>query len=154
MVDYYPDEEGYISDGTIVGFCKALNSISLHQSVAFGTTNTTSYISVVAGAYTTGVGIALKAADTNDYIPVAFKGIVKQTANTAVAIPVGRAVVAGTTAGYVSGIETIAAGTDVVFITYQNIVPGATTRNWRLGYALQTATTDGDEILVMLAGLT
>ncbi len=156
-VDYYPDEEGYISDGTIVGFCKCQSAIALHQQVGIGTTAVTNYIGVAAAAFNTGVGLALKAGDTNDFIPVAFKGIVKMLANTAVAIPAGRAVVSGTTAGYVSGIVTFdGADTEapVILLSYQNIGAGLTTVNWRFGYALQPASTDGDEILVMLAGLT
>ena len=152
--DNYPDEEGYISDGTVVGFCKAAAAIELNQQVALGITNVSNYISVIPAAYTKGFGVALRAADTNDYIPVAWKGIVKMLANTAVAIPAGRPVVSGTTSGYVSGIPTFALGTDVIIMAYQNIMPGLTTVNWRFGYAMQAGVTDGDEILVMLAGLT
>lgn len=149
MTDLYPDEEGYISDGTIVGFCKAAGSITLHGAVALGATAVTSYISVVAAGVETGVGIALKAADTNDYIPVAFKGIVKQTVGAAT-FSVGQAVAAsGTTVGVVERlIAGFTTGTD-----YLNITPGGTTAKFRLGYALQAGTTAGDEVLISLAAI-
>lgn len=149
MTDLYPDEEGYISDGTIVGFCKAAGSITLHGAVALGSTGVSSYISVVAAGVANGVGIALKAADTNDYIPVAFKGIVKQTVGTAtfsVGFPVKAS---GTTAGVV---EKLTMG-DTAVHDYLNIIPGGTTVQYRLGYAIQPGTTAGDEVLVMLNAL-
>ncbi len=149
MTDLYPDEEGYISDGTIVGFCKAAGSITLHGAVTFGNTGVSDYISVVASGVANGVGICLKAADTNDYIPVAFKGIVKQTVGAAT-FSIGQAVKAsGTTAGVV---ERLIAG----FTTgqdYLNVIPGGTTFQYRLGYAVQPGTTAGDEVLISLASI-
>lgn len=149
MTDLYPDEEGYISDGTIVGFCKAAGSITLHGAVALGSTGVSSYISVVAAGVATGVGIALKAADTNDYIPVAFKGIVKQTVGAGT-FSVGAPVVAsGTTAGVV---EKLLVGFTTA-MEYTNVIPGGTTNLYRLGFALQAGTTAGDEALISLAAI-
>lgn len=151
MTDLYPDEEGYISDGTIVGFCKAAGSITLHGAVQLGTTGVSSYISVVAAGVGKGYGIALKAADTNDYIPVAFKGIVKQTVGAGT-FSVGKPVIAsGTTVGVV---EVQPALNGTTMLEYVNLGNGATTTLYRLGYALQPGTTAGDEVLIMLSGLT
>lgn len=150
MTDLYPDEEGYISDGTIVGFCKAAGSITLHGAVALGSTGVSSYISVVASGVGTGVGIALKAADTNDYIPVAFRGVVKQTVGAAT-FSVGKPVRAsGTTVGVV---EATAALNGTTMLEYVNLGNGGTTNMYRLGFAMQPGTTAGDEVLIMLSGL-
>lgn len=149
MTDLYPDEEGYISDGTIVGFCKAAGSISLHGAVALGATAVSNYISVVAAGVANGIGIALKAADTNDYLPVALKGIVKQTVGAAT-FSVGQPVhSSGTTVGVV---ERTTMG-DTANNNYLNIIPGGTTTNYRLGFALQAGTTAGDEVLISLAAI-
>jgi hypothetical protein len=150
MTDLYPDEEGYISDGTIVGFCKAAAPITLHGAVKLAATAVSSYISVQPATVGTGYGVALKAADTNDYIPVAFKGIVKQIVG-AVTFAVGKPVIAsGTTAGVV---EAQPALNGTTMLEYVNLGNGGTTSLYRLGYALQAGTTAGDEVLVMLAGL-
>ena len=78
MTDLYPEEEGYISDGTVIGFCKAAGSIALHSGVFLGATAVSGAVSVVAGsADGDSIAVALKAADTNDFIPVCFHGIVK-----------------------------------------------------------------------------
>ncbi len=162
MTDLYPDEEGYIDEGTIVGFCKAAGSITLHGAVKLGATGVSNYISVLSASDGTdghGFGIALKAADTNDYIPVAFKGIVKQTVGAAT-FSVGYPVIsAGTTVGYVEKKVAIAPCTTAVDLSnlidsYMFMGAGATTKLYKLGYALQAGTTAGDEVLIMLAGLT
>jgi hypothetical protein len=91
----------------------------------------------------------LKAADTNDYIPVAFRGIVKQIVGSA--FVAGAPVIAsGTTAGVV---EKQPALNGTTMLEYVNLGFGGTTSLYRLGYALQAGTTAGDEVLVMLAGL-
>jgi hypothetical protein len=149
MTDLYSDEEGYISDGTIVGFCKAAGSISLHGAVALGAAGVSNYISVTAAGVGTGIGIALKAADTNDYIPIALKGIVKQTVGAAT-FSVGAPVIAsGTTAGV---IEKLLVGF-TTGMEYANVIPGGTTNLYRLGFALQPGTAAGDEVLISLAAI-
>lgn len=153
MTDLYPSEEGYIDDGQIVGFCKANASITLHGAVTLGATGVSGYISVGPAGVETGVGIALKAADTNDYIPVAFRGIVKQTVGTAT-FSVGRALASsGTTAGVVELIQ-VGDTFGAEGLEYQNINPGATTFKYRLGYSLQAGTTAGDEALIAINALT
>lgn len=78
MVDLYPDEEGYISNGTIIGYCKAADSIALHEGVSIGVTSVSGAVSVLAGAADGDcLAVALKAADTGDFIPVCFHGLVK-----------------------------------------------------------------------------
>ena len=150
MTDLYPDEEGYISDGTIVGFCKAAAAITLHGAVKLGLTAVSSYISVIPATVGAGYGIALRAADTNDYIPVAFKGIVKQIVGTGTFVAGAPVVASGTTAGVV---EKQGPLNGTTMLEYVNLGFGGTTNLYRLGYALQAGTTAGDEVLVMLAGL-
>jgi hypothetical protein len=147
MTDYYPDEEGHIDDGLVIGYAKAGMSISLGQAVALNVTTVTSYVSVTAAAFNTGVGVALKAANTNDYIPVCFYGVCKMVGDTAVVPTAGMAVVSGTTAGQVTGLVTTTSAT-VIQLAQNN---GAGTIHL-LGMALQTATTTADEILVLVGG--
>ena len=49
VVDYYPDEEGYISEGHIIGYAKAEGSITQLTAVKLGTTAAGSVV-VAAGA--------------------------------------------------------------------------------------------------------
>jgi hypothetical protein len=149
MTDYYPSEEGYIDDGQIVGFCKAGGSITLHGAVTMGNTSVSGYLSVVAAGVATGIGIALKAADTNDYIPVAFQGIVKQTTGTATFSVMDPVHSSGTTAGVVELIVATS-GSEYDNMAYTD---ATTTGFLRLGYALQAGTTAADEVLIMLSGL-
>ncbi len=151
MTDLYPDEEGYIGDGLIIGFAKAAGSITLHGAVAIPATGVSSYVSVTAATYRTGIGIALRAADTNDYIPIVLYGIVKQTVGAATFIA-GKIVTSATTAGTVDQMPSLAAATlaDLSnnLASWNGIGNGGTTALNRLGLALQPGTTAGDEALI------
>lgn len=150
MTDLYPDEEGYIDAGLKIGFCKAAGSITLHGAVTIPATAVTSYISVTAAGVGTGVGIALEAANTNDYIPVVFQGIVKQTVGTATFAALKPVQSSGTTAAVV---ELITSGSGGEY--YNMGYSDATTITWwRLGWSLQAGTTAGDECLIMVDALT
>lgn len=151
MTDLYPDEEGYIGDGLIIGFAKAAGSITLHGAVTIPATGVASYVSVSAAAYRTGVGIALRAADTNDYIPIVLYGIVKQTVGAAT-FTANKIVTSATTAGQVDLVGSVAAATlaDLSnnLCSWQGVGGGATTFWYRLGLAIQPGTTAGDEALI------
>lgn len=158
MTDLYPDEEGYIDEETVIGNCKAATAITLHGAVALGLTGVSSYLSVIAAGVRTGVGIALKAADTNDYIPVAFKGFVKQTVGAAT-FSVGQLVCSsGTTAGVVEKMPNLVSLTTLsVFVNllgeWNGLANGGTTLYYRLGMAFQPGTTAGDEALIAIGRL-
>ena len=155
MTDLYPDEEGYIEDGLQIGFAKAYESIALHAAIDLGTTGVSGYVSVGQAAFKAGVGIALRAADTNDIIPVLFYGIVKQYGEAG--ITPGELVVSGTTGTYVAPMPALAAATVADLSNnlceWVGIGAGATTQYYRLGMALQPATTAGDEALILIGAI-
>jgi len=85
VVDYYSTEEGYISEGHVIGFAKLGTEVTQLQSVKLGTTAAGSVVVAVGAADGDSIGIALKTGVTNDYIPVALRGIVKLVAGEAIA---------------------------------------------------------------------
>ena len=145
--DYYPKKDGHIEDGLLVGFCKAATSITVNSAVAIGNTTVSGVISVVSASFNTGVGWATKAANTNDMVPVVFYGIVKAVGSTSVAISTGQSVVSDTTAGRVTNLAVMNATTTCTLVTNSG-----TGTIHILGMALQAATTDADEILILVGG--
>jgi hypothetical protein len=146
MTDLYPDEEGYISDGTVISFCKAAGTIALHSGVTLGTTAVSGAVSVVAGsADSDSVAVALKAANTNDYVPVCFFGIVKMVAGDT--INEGDVVMNDASATYVLPIATL---THDEFTLWRGVVGATTGTGWRLGTAIQAGAASGDELLVLI----
>ena len=144
MTDLYPSEEGYISDGYVIGYCKAQAAIELHDSVHIHGTAVSGIISVgTTTADGNAIGIALKEAAANDVIPVCFFGVVK--------------LVAG---------DTLTAGDCLIndsLGTYQLPMPNTTSSNAtifrglnytgsrvRMGTALQNGAASGDELLVLV----
>jgi hypothetical protein len=144
LTDLYPDEQGYIGDGLVIGYAKAAGSITLHGAVSIPATGVSSYVSVQAATLQTGVGIALRAADTNDYIPVVLYGIVKQTVGS-VTFAAGKIVTSGTTAGTVNQMPAVNGTT---MLEWNGLGNGGTTALNRLGLALQPGTTAGDLALI------
>ena len=144
MTDLYPSEEGYISDGYVIGYCKSQMTLELHDSV-FIHGPAVSGVVMVASAAADGnaIAITLKEAVTGDYIPVCFHGVVK--------------LVAG---------DTLTAGDQLIndsLGTFQLPMPNTTSSNatvfrglnytgtrLRLGVALQNGAASGDELLVLV----
>jgi hypothetical protein len=144
MTDLYPDEEGYISDGKVIGFCKAVGSIALHSAVFLGSTSVSGTVSVVAGsADGDSVAVALKAADTNDYIPVCFHGIVKMMIGDT--MTAGDIVMNDANATYVLPIK---AFTEDEILKLRGL--NGTGTYCRLGLLLQPGAASGDEALVFI----
>ena len=147
MTDLYPDEEGYISDGSVIGFCKAGGTITLHQGVFIGATAVSGAVSVIAGsADGDSIAVALKAAATNDMIPVCFHGIVKMiVGDTCTA---GDIVMGSATADEV--LPLVALTSDQV-----DLLRGvsATGTYIRLGLLLQAGAAADDEALVFIGRL-
>jgi len=145
MTDLYPDEEGYIADGSIVGFCKATAAIPLHSGVKFGT-SVSGVISVTAGAADgDSNGIALKEAAAGDFIPVCFYGVVKILAGAVLAE--GDMVKSDASATYVLPIDTL---THDEYVLWRGVSGGVTATAWRLGMTLQAAAASGDEFLLLV----
>ena len=147
MTDLYPSEEGYISDGTVIGFCKAGGTIDLHETVFIGTTAVSGVVSVIAGAADgDSLAVALKAAVTNDFIPVCFHGIVKMVIGDT--MTAGDIVMNDASATYV--LPLVALTSDQV-----DLLRGvsATGTYIRLGLLLQAGAASGDEALVFIGRL-
>ena len=147
MTDLYPSEEGYISDGSIIGYCTADAAIALHSGVQIGATSTSGAILVVAGsADGDSVGIALKEATAaGDRIPVCFYGVVKFVGGAVIAE--GDQVISDASATYALPIQTY---THDEFAWYRGVCAGVTGTGWRLGMALQAAAASGDEFLLLV----
>lgn len=146
MTDYWPEKDGQISDGLVVGYCKAEGSITLHTAVKISA-SAASCITVDEASYKEGVGVAMKAADTNDYIPVMFYGIMKAKVDTGAAISVMNHIVSGTTAGDFVALPSISA------TTYDsNVSEWIDGSSHKIGLALQAGTTDADEFLLLVGG--
>jgi len=146
MTDLYPDEEGYISDGTVIGFCKAAASIALHSGVSIGVTSVSGAVSVLAGAADgDSLAVALKAADTNDFIPVCFHGIVKMVIGDT--MTAGDIVMNDASATYVLPI--IFTVDDILKLRGLN----GTGTYIRLGQLMQAGAASGDEALVFIGRL-
>jgi predicted RecA/RadA family phage recombinase len=135
--DYWPDEEGYIYEGCMVLPCKAAAVITEGYLVLLSAT-AAGVITVTqsAGAVGDTVAVALRAANTGDFIPCAFSGVVKLVAGCTIALH--DAVIGGTTAGKV--------------VVNCSTFDGAAASYRLLGMALQAGGTTGDEILVLLKG--
>ena len=147
MTDLYPEEEGFISNGSVIGYCKADAAIALHSCVALGSTATSGAILVVAGsADGDSVGVALKAAGAaGDFIPVCFYGVVKMVGGAA--INEGDVLKNDASATYVLQIDTL---THDQFTLWRGVVGASTGTAWRLGTALQGFAASGDEGLVLV----
>ena len=146
MTDLYPDEEGYISDGLVIGYCVAAASIALHSGVSIGTTSVAGAVNVLAGAADgDSLAVALKAADTGDFIPVCFHGIVKMViGDTCTA---GDIVKSDASATYV--IPIIQTVDDILKFRGLN----GTGTIIRLGLLMQPGAASGDEALVFIGRL-
>lgn len=146
MTDYWPEKDGQISDGLVVGYCKAAGSITLHTAVKISA-SAASCITVDEAGFKEGVGVAMKAGDTNDFIPVMFYGVMKAKADTAAAISVMNHVVSGTTAGDFEAMAAVSATT--YSSTVSEWLDGS---SHKIGLALQAGTTDADEFLLLVGG--
>jgi hypothetical protein len=152
MVDMWDSEEGYIAQGTDIGFCTLGSAVVAGDCVKFGTSAANQIVVTKWAAVADSVGIAKKGGVTGDTIPVIFYGVVKLVAAQTVTVGscVQSAATAGTTVTFgncvMIGINT--GGTsDVAYI-----LNNATGTKHILGLALQDGATPGDEILVLIGG--
>ena len=147
MVDYYPDEEGVLLDGISIGWAQASTTIYANTPIKLATA-TAGNIVIAAAGDRAGIGVAMKAGSSSDYIPVLFYGVVKMfLSGTCV---VGAAVVSGAaaaTCGYVTRIPSYTVDQQLLLrgLNYTGTVEV-------LGKAIQGGTT-GDEILILVAPL-
>ena len=130
--DKWPSEEGLIVSGSVLAFFKAATSLAkgdvvyLSGDLEVSRTDSSGRVDVV--------GVALKSASTGENVPVAtvFTAVVKVRA-----------------AGAVSAGSLVVSSADGKVEAYPE-TPTAGDERKILGRALQSASTDGDEILVGL----
>ena len=144
MTDLYPSEEGYISDGYVLGYCKCQAAVEYHDTLYIHGTAVSGTISVAPTTVdSTGVAIALKAGEAGDYIPVCFFGVVKLMA--ADTLTVGDCIISDALGTYVLPLPNVTATAATKFRGLNN-----SGTLFRLGFALQNATASGDEFLALI----
>jgi hypothetical protein len=152
MTDMWDSEEGYIAQGTDIGFCTLGTAVVAGECVKFGTSVANQVVVSKWAAVGDSVGIAKKGGVTGDVVPVVFYGVVKLVA--AQTVTVGQAVRSAATAGTTITwgncvpIAINTAGTNDTALALVN----ATGTAHILGMALQDGATPGDEILVLIGG--
>ena len=135
--DYWPQEEGYIVEGSPVVMCLSTSVITEMAAVRL-TATTAGCVSVgVGAAWGDCIGVALRACSSGQYVPVAFKGIVKMLADATLALG---AHCCNQATGGNKIIDAPAAA---------NIMLGDNGTAYILGTTLQAAADDEDEILIL-----
>lgn len=152
IIDMWDTQEGYICQGTDIGFCTLGTAVVAGECVKFGTSAANQIVVSLWTDDADSVGVTMKGGVTGDVIPVVFYGVVKMVAHEV--ITVGQCVessgTAGTTITYgnVAPMMINTGGTSDIYLCVAN----ATGTRHILGLALQDADTDGDEILVLIGG--
>ena len=136
--DYWPQEEGYIVEGTPVMMCYAAAAVGEMSCVKLSAT-TAGRIDIAASAAAgDSIGVALRATAGGAMIPIAFGGIVKMLA--------GGTLVLGT--------PVISHGSDTAAIvdpnTSVNVMVGDNGTQRILGLTLHECETIADEVLILL----
>ena len=153
-VDLYPDEEGHISDGLIIGYCKAQAVIVQNQAVFIHATSVSGVVSVApCAADHDSYAVALKAAAAGEMVPVCFYGVVKMYGGST--ITAGDFVCNDASGIFVNTLPAItqAAGAQTEILYYAEYSNGGS--QYRLGLALQNANgaTTGGELLVLIGAM-
>lgn len=138
-IDYWPQEEGYIVEGSPVMMCRSTAAIGEMSCVKLGTT-AIGVIQVTASAAAgDSIGVALRAATAGEQmIPVAFAGIVKMIVGGTLALQ------APCISQGVDTAEVVDTGDSTAIMLGDN----GTQRI--LGLTLHAGVTLADEILVLL----
>jgi len=132
MVDFWPSEEREIVPGLSIGFAYCEAAVAEGAPVKVGATTTAGRVQV-----TTAAAIAAYA-----YIPVAYSGVIKMTVCNETNIACGNLVLNSAEAGV--GL----ANADIII--HNSFYPWMGGDSHVLGLALQAATNQGDEILVLI----
>lgn len=152
-VDRYPDEEGHISDGLIIGYCRCQDTILQNQAVLLHATAVTGVVSVApCAADADSQAVALKAGVAGDRIPVCFYGVVKMYGGST--ITAGNIVCNDASGYFVGTLPEYSYNLSPTYLSYYAGLDRSGTV-FRLGMALQnqnTATTGG-ELLILIGGL-
>jgi hypothetical protein len=136
--DWWPQEEGYIVEGTPVVMCYAGAHISEMSCVVLDAATAGRVCVAHSAGAGDSLGVALRAASAGQMVPVAFGGIVKLIANAAIGL----------------GVLVQSLGSDTPNITVTgnsvSVQIGDQAGTRVLGTSLQEATAGSDEILVCL----
>lgn len=146
--DYWPQEEGYIVEGAPVMMCRANDTI-VEMACVNVTAGAAGYVQVDHSALMgDSIAVALRACTvTGQYIPVAFRGIVKMLADSTIIVQ-QTLISQGTDSAKVVRQNAAAnVGSDDLWCNYSAAALGTA---WIMGLALQAGITDGDEILMLL----
>ena len=136
--DYWPQEEGYIVEGSPVMMCVTSSAVTENCVVRLTATTAGAVTVGVTAAWGDCVGVALRDVDSGQMCPVAFHGVVKMLADATLAL--GQQVCSS------------AAGANKIIDTptSANIKLGDDGSAYVLGTTLQAAADDQDEILLLL----
>ena len=88
VTDYYPNKDGYITDGNVIGFCYADDTTMAAGSFVTAGSTQAKYVGVkVTAAECDGIGMCLRTPSAiGDIVPVAFRGVVKAVASGTITI--------------------------------------------------------------------
>jgi hypothetical protein len=151
--DLYPSEEGHISDGLIIGFCKCQATISQNAAVFIHSTSVSGAVSVApSAADNDSCAVALKGGSAGDFIPVCFYGVVKMYGGST--ITAGDMVCNDASGYFVAELPNYKYSLSPTYLAYYKGLSWSGTV-FRLGMALQNgnAATTGNELLVLVGGL-
>jgi len=167
QVDNWDQEEGYVSAGLQIAFCELGATVVAGDLVGFGSAAANKVVMTLWSAVGDAVGVAIKGGVSGDRIPVAFYGVVKLANAVGGQLTVGACVIGAATNvsvtnssgivmtyGYVTALTGYASATTNVtyaagFYLHANNGTGTC---YRIGMALQTAATQGDEFLCLVGG--
>jgi len=139
-VDYWPQEEGYIVEGAPVMMCKSAGTITEMANVKISATAVGCVTVDHSAVWGDCIGVALRASTTaGQMIPVAFEGIVKVLTDATLAL--------GQTVCNQAGESNKVIDTPASANLMQGDDGGTA---YVLGTLMQAATTEGDEVLMML----
>ena len=152
--DNWETQEGYICDGSVIGFVELGSTVVAGEALQWGTSAPNKVVMIAKALAADSCAVAMKGGVTGDKIPAVFYGVVKMCAHST--ITVGDAVVnsktegATITYGNVTPLTATDTGINNVAVLKHNNGTGTA---YILGMALQAATTIGDELLVLVGGM-
>ena len=141
-VDYWPQEEGYIVEGSPVMMCVAGGTITENGCVKISATTAGQVTVTESATWGECIAVALRAGSTGEMVPVAFEGVVKMLSDATMAL----------------GLHVCSSGA-----TGNKLIDGPATANvklngqgtaWLMGTLLQEATKPGDEVLLWIGRYT
>jgi len=142
MTDNWDDEEGYIVEGVVIGFCYVGAGVTEARGVAFGTSTANRVTVTAPSGIGDSFGVALKTVSTAGlYVPVAVGGVMKMVCTASLNTYAAGDFVCGGAAGRATLCDHTTNTSNLAVMGGDSHV---------LGLALQTAAAEGDETLILL----